>query len=280
MPNAPRPAPRAARAATHRPSLAACLVPLVLATMLVACGAPQGPVGAPPPDDARLFLAVGAGAEAGLYALDATTGAAVRIGPWVAAENPTEAVGLAPAGPSQPLFAAFGFAVYRAPTDGAAPTLLNDEIGIFTEALAHDPLVGYLYVGINGSLFRHQASDGARVGEVSLTNRPDIEGLAFDPDARVLYGLARGAPEQQPQFRRELYALDVDDTTPAWRTVGDTGGHWANAGLAFDPDARVLYATGRYGDAGALYRIDPATGATTRVGATGLATAEGGLAWR
>ena len=56
-------------------------------------------------------------------------------------------------------------------------------------------------------------------------------------------------------------------------------GLWESAGLAFDKAERVLYATGRQGDLGALYRIDPDTEATTRVGATGLASAAGGLAW-
>jgi hypothetical protein len=283
--NTPRIAPRTPRATTRRPPRATRLAPLALAAVLTACGTPQAPSGGPPPppppDDARLFLAVGAGADAGLYAVEPGSGAAVRVGPWIAAEFPSSGVGLAPDGASEPLFAAYQYALHRAATDGAAPTLLRDSIGSFTEALAHDPQLGYLYVGINGFLFLHRASDGARLATLlSPPNEPDVEGLAFDPDERLLYGVARGYPDSHPAAHRALYALDVDAVEPAWTEVGDTGGHWANSGLAFDPEARVLYATGRQGDPGALYRIDPDTGATTRVGATGLATAEGGLAWR
>jgi len=83
----------------------------------------------------------------------------------------------------------------------------------------------------------------------------------------------------QPQFRHELYAMNVEAAEPVWTTVGSTGGLWERAGLAFDQVAGMLYAVGRQGDLGALYRIDPTTGATTRVGATGLADAAGGLAW-
>lgn len=255
---------------------------LLPALALAACVAPAGTGDPQPPTDARLFMAVGGGPEAGLYALDATSGAATHLGAGVATTNEGTGMGLAPGGADDaPLFAVHEYSLYRMDAGSQAPTMVREWLETYTEALAHDVETGTLYVGVNGFLARHRASDGLQIDVVlSPPNQPDMEGLAFDPEERVLYGLARGYPDHRPEQNRSLYALDVEAGDPAWNSVGDTGGLWANAGLAFDPDARVLYAVGRYGDAGALYRIDPTTGATTRVGATGLADASGGLAWR
>lgn len=259
----------------------AALVP-TLALALAACGGPVGTPDPQPPGDARLFLAVGGGSEAGLYALNATTGASTLVGAAIPTSSQAPSMGLAPGiATDDPLLAVKDNALYQMEPGTQTPTTFAASFGTFGEALAQDAETGTLYVGVNGFLFRHRASDGEQIDTVlSPPNQPDMEGLAFDPEERVLYGIARGYPDTQPAARRALYALDVEATDPAWTEVGDTGGHWADAGLAFDLEARVLYAVGRFDDTGGLYRIDPTTGAATRVGATGLAGAFGGLAWR
>lgn len=257
-----------------------------LILVLVACGAPASTVDPPPPDpppvDARLFLAVGGGAEVGLYAVDPDSGAATLVGASPTTGSEATGMGLAPGADGDvPLYAAHAFSLYRIDAGPQAPTTVVESLGSYSEALAHDVENGTLYIGINGFLFVHRASDGERVDTLLRPpNQPDMEGMAFDPEERLLYGLARGYPDSHPQAYRSLYALDVDAASPTWSEVGDTGGLWADAGLAFDPESRALYAVGRHGDAGGLFRIDPVSGATTRVGATGLARASGGLAWR
>ena len=72
----------------------------------------------------------------------------------------------------------------------------------------------------------------------------------------------------------------LDSLRAEWQEAGSTGQLWTNnAGLAFDLEQRVLYAIGNSADPGALFKIDPETGATTKVGETGLTVAGGGLAW-
>jgi hypothetical protein len=255
---------------------------LFLALVLVACGGPVGQPDPQPPSGARLYLAVGGGPEAGLYTLNASTGASTRLGAAIPTSSQAPSMGLAPGdAPGDPLLAVHTNSLYAIEPGLQAPTTIAASLGTYGEGLAHDAEAGTLYVSVNGFLVRHRASDGEQLDTLlSPPNQPDIEGLAFDPQERVLYGLARGYPDSHPEAFRSLYALDVEAAEPAWTEVGDTGGHWADAGLAFDPDARVLYAVGRFDDTGGLYRIEPTTGATTRVGATGLAGAFGGLAWR
>jgi len=239
---------------------------LFLAAALAACG---GPVGTPQPDPQP---------PEG----NATTGASKRDCAAIPTSSQAPSMGLAPGvATDDPLLAVQADALYQMEPGTQTPTTVAASLGTFGEALAHDVESGTLYVGVNGFLFRHRASDGSQLGVVlEPPNQPDMEGLAFDPEERVLYGIARGYPDTQPAERRALYVLDVEAIDPAWSEVGDTGGHWADAGLAFDPEARVLYAVGRFDDTGGLYRIEPTTGATTRVGSTGLAGAFGGLAWR
>ncbi len=260
------------------------LLVLILALMLAACG---GPVGTPqpdpqPPSDARLFLAIGGGDRAGLYALNVTTGAATLVGAAIPTASQAPSMGLAPGDATgDPLLAVKADALYQMEPGTQTPSTIAAPLGTFGEALAHDVATGTLYVGVNGFLVRHRASDGEQLDTVlSPPDQPDMEGLAFDPEERVLYGIARGFPDSHFEAFQSLYALDVDAAEPVWTEVGSTSGHWADAGLAFDPEARVLYAVGRWDDTSGLYRIEPTTGATTRVGSTGLAGAFGGLAWR
>ena len=174
------------------------------------------------------------------------------------------------------------FALHQISPDGSSASVIGDPSGqVLTEGLAYDPKDKVLYASSNGFLHIRNPDTGEPIETVlSPPNQPDIEGLALDARNRILYGLARGF-EEQPEFRRELYALDVNLPSDQWmwESIGDTGGLWAGAGLAFNETENKLYATGRMGDSSALYRIDPKTGETTLVGDTGLASAAGGLAW-
>ncbi len=264
---------QAARAARHA-ALAA-----ILALALTACGGtPQQPEPPDPPAvDGGLFLSV-AGDPVGLYSVDMATGAATRVGQGRTGTASTSSPGLSRGAGLDELFGSDGHNLRRIQLDGSGWTLVGD-VEAYTEGLAYDPVSDVLYASSNGYLHVRSPSTGETLE--TLLNPPnayDIEGLTFDFVTRTLYGLSRGHPDQ-PEFNQGLYALNIEAPAPAWTEVGSTGGLWEDAGLAFDVPNRVLYAVGRQGDLGALYRIDPDTGATTRVGATGLASATGGLAW-
>lgn len=227
-----------------------------------------------------LFLSVGGDAN-GLYFIDQDIAEAykVRDGHTGVVENGT---GLTHSGVQNPMIGSNAFALHQISLDGSGASVIGDGTGqAYTEGLAYDVQENVLYASSNGFLHIRNPATGETIETVlSPPDQPDIEGLAFDADSRTLYGLARGF-ESHPEDRRGLFILDVNKPQGewAWSEVGDTGGLWENAGLAFDPAGRVLYATGRMGDSSALFRISPETGATTRVGDTRLESAEGGLAW-
>lgn len=234
----------------------------------------------PPGGTDGLFLSL-TGDPNGLYLLDTQTGKATRSGAGHTSAN-NDADGLASRGSSLRLIGASRFALYEIALDGSSATLIGDPTGqALTEGLAFDSDSGVLYASSNGFLRIRSPTTGETIETVLRPpNQPDIEGLAFDVQTRTLYGLARGF-EAQPQFRRGLFVLDVDKPQNewTWQEVGDTGGLWMNAGLAFDASAGVLYAVGRADDPAGLYRINPETGNTARIGGTGLPIAQGGLAW-
>lgn len=232
-----------------------------------------------------LFLSVGGDAN-GLYFIDHDIAVAYKVG-----DGNTEVVengtGLTHSGAENPMIGSNGFALHKIALDGSSVSVIGDPTGQpFTEGLAFDDQQNVLYASSNGFLHIRTPETGETIETVLRPpNQPDIEGLAFDPETRTLYGIARGF-ESHPEHRRGLFTLDVDMPQGewAWNEVGDTGGLWTNAGLAFDADGRMLYAVGRMNDLGGLYRIDPETGNTVRVGAIrvggiNLETAEGGLTW-
>lgn len=232
-----------------------------------------------------LFLSLSADAN-GLYFIDQDIAEAYKVGDGHTGvkENGT---GLTHMGAENPMTGSNGFAIHQIALDGSSASVIGDPAGqAFTEGLAYDLQENVLYASSNGFLhIRNPATGETIVTVLSPPDQPDIEGLAFDPETRTLYGIARGA-ESHPEHRRGLFVLDVNQPQEewAWNEVGDTGGLWTNAGLAFDTDGRVLYAVGRMNDLGGLYRIDPETGNTSRVGAVrvkgaNLETAEGGLTW-
>jgi hypothetical protein len=227
-----------------------------------------------------LFLSIGANAN-GLYFVDHDISEAHKVGDGYTgvADNGT---GLTHMGAGNPMIGSNAFALHQISLDGSGASVIGDGTGkALTEGLAYDAQENVLYASSNGFLHIRNPETGETIETVlSPPDQPDIEGLAFDAESRTLYGLARGF-ESHPEDRRGLFILDVNKPQGewAWNEVGDTGGLWANAGLAFDSAGRVLYATGRMDDSSALFRINPETGGTTRVGDTGLESVEGGLAW-
>ena len=61
---------------------------------------------------------------------------------------------------------------------------------------------------------------------------------------------------------------ELDPTSGEATSIGGFGTATFMAGLAYDPDADILY--GSTSSVGKLYRIDPATGAATEIGETGF----------
>ncbi|MDR9410701.1 MAG: hypothetical protein RI573_17795, partial [Balneolaceae bacterium] len=171
---------------------------------------------------------------------------------------------------------------YEVQRDGSGATLIGDPSGqAYTEGLTYNPEEKIFYASSNGFLRIRSPESGETIETIlSPPNQPDIEGLAYDPESQMLYGLARGS-EQQTEFRRGLYRLDtkLPKNEWEWSEIGDTDGLWADAGLAFVPELGVLFAVGRIGDPDAVFSINPETGSATKIGNTGLGTANGGLAW-
>lgn len=217
----------------------------------------------------------------GLYLLDIRTGEAKRQGEGHTAVEENGA-GLASLGSFSPLIGANGFALHQIARDGSSASLIGNPIGqAYTEGLAYDFSLDVLYASSNGFLHIRLATTGETIETVLVPpNQPDIEGLAFDSDTRTLYGLARGF-ESHPEDRRGLFILDVNKPQGewTWNEVGDTGGLWMDAGLAFNASIGMLFAVGRADDPGSLYLINPETANATRIGSTGLPSAAGGLAW-
>ena len=242
---------------------------------LVACS--TGTIEQLPPATGNLYLVVGGSDLKGLHVVNTDTGVATVVGNGLSGIAGTSP-GLAPTSGSIQLFGSDGVNLRLVKRDGSGWDTVGGT-GAFSEGLAYDAEDDVLYSASNGYLHVRSAATGETLETwLQPPNEPDIEGLAFDPETRTLYGLARGF-ESQPEFRHELYSLGVDAIITGWSVVGSTGGLWAAAGLAFDLDERVLYAVGRFDDPGGLYRIDPDTAATTKVGNTGLSSAAGGLAW-
>ena len=242
-----------------------------LAALLVSCGgAPAGgggPDKKPNPLNGGLFLN-GGGAAHGLFLLDHDNGTAYRLGDGLTEYD--YAGGLAWGGPSRGLLGSDFYDLYAMPLNGTAPVKLNSGM-CSAEGLAMDLENDLLYKIVNGIL--HTASpDTCEHIEELIYPGIDMEGLELDAENQLLYGIGRGSTD--------LYFIDVAAGAPySWTAVGTTGTTWANAGLALDPEAGVLYAVGNEADPAGLYRIDPTSGATQRVGNTGLAAASGGLAW-
>ena len=99
---------------------------------------------------------------------------------------------------------------------------------------------------------------------IGLTGVVPISGLAYDVAGATMYGI-RGGPGPAD-------LLTINLGTGVASIVGSTG---IQAGsLQFGPDGN-LYAGGTGTSAGDLFRINPLSGASVLVGATGFATVTG-----
>jgi uncharacterized repeat protein (TIGR01451 family) len=198
-----------------------------------------------------------------LYRLDGTTAAATLVGPSGATGS---TVGLAASLDGEILFGSKPTGLLEVRTDGSGATQAGT---VESEGLAFDSSTNTLYRSRNAGFGTLDPTTGAVLSTLALptpilTGSPDIEGLDFG--AGVVFALLRG--------ERQLFVYDPGLGT--WSTRGDTGIQWLSAGLAYDRQQQVLYAK-RAADMN-LYRINPANGATTVVGSTGMLDG-GGLAF-
>jgi DNA-binding beta-propeller fold protein YncE len=151
-----------------------------------------------------------------------------------------------------------GSAALTAPSDYAA--------SLSIPSLAYHAPSDTLY-GLSLNPYQWQIIDrttGASAsGPVPLADPPavvELEAVTFSRDGSTLYGVS--------QFGFHL----VDRTTAHITNVGthglDLSPFFSGFGLAVDPDDGTLYLTNSVN--GNLYRLNPATGAATLIGATGI----------
>lgn len=241
-----------------------------LAALLASCGAPgvkEGPGKRPDPLNGGLFLN-GGGSAHGLFLLEHENGTAHRLGDGLTEYDLSG--GLAWGGVSRGLLGSDFHDLYSLPLTGAQPVKLNTG-PCSAEGLAMDLENHLLYKIVNGILHTASPDTCEHIDELIYPGI-DMEGIEFDAEDQRLYGIGRGF--------EDLYFIDLAAGAPySWTSVGTTGTTWVNAGLALDPETGTLYAVGNEADPAGLYRIDRTSGATQRIGDTGLAAAIGGLAW-
>ena len=103
----------------------------------------------------------------------------------------------------------------------------------------------------------------------------------MQPLARVLLGLATAAAAvaQNPTLIGLAPSTGTDvyriETAPFSASVISTSPIASLSGLDVQPSTGVLFASGGFGSNGNLFRLDPATGATTLVGPTGFPAVPG-----
>ena len=155
-----------------------------------------------------------------------------------------------------------GNATLSAPNDYA--------LSLFVPSLAYHAPSDTLY-GLSTNPYQLQTIDRATgatsFGPVPGADPPtvvDLIAITFSPNGATLYGVS--------QFGFHL----VDRTTAHITPIGPHGldlNPNLGAGLTFDPDDGILYLSNATN--GDLYRIDPATGVATRIGATGISRPSG-----
>ena len=234
------------------------LVALV-ALFLASCA----PKPAPQVVQGTLFFSQDVNAN-GLYVLDMDTGEATLVGDGIT--NVVGAtVGLAGRGVDEPLVGSTWSTLHDFAQDGSGTTQFST---VSAEGLAYDRANDRIYAIWNGVFSSVSPVTGAVIDTLTGPGF-DLEGLAADADAGVIYGIGDGTTN--------LFVYEIASDT--WGVVGDTGHEWDQSGLAFDEVSGMLYAVGNDDDPAGLYRIDPSDASIELVGDTGLTTAEGGLAW-
>lgn len=196
----------------------------------------------------------------GLYLLDTSTGAATHVG---ASGVNSATVGLSESGSPGMLYGSQWSQLLHINSDGSGAAGVG---GMGTEGLAFDPTTSILYGAINGDFFSMNPGNGAKVADLAAPGH-DVEGLAWAGD--VVYGLAGWSG-----IRGELLKYDI--AGDVWTDLGNIGVAMSECGLAYDPQANLLYAKGNQDSY--LYSINPMTLTATIIGDTGIAYG-GGLAY-
>lgn len=222
----------------------------------------------------------------GLYRLDPFTGTATSLG---ASGVSGSTVGLTESLSSGLLYGSGPFSFIEINADGSGAAAVDDSTATGScdgfscpayEGLATDPSSGTVYGIINGSFGIVDPSNGDMITSLATAEfcddgseaTCDIEGIAFGNGG--VYGLVGdNGPATGDSTVDDLFFYNPG--TDSWSVVGPTGIDWDLVGLAYDPDKNLLYAKGSQDTN--LYSINPATGATTLVGDTGISSG-GGLA--
>jgi len=204
-----------------------------------------------------------------IYTINTTTGAATSVATVAAITSST--IGATESPNPNVLFASTYTDLVSFNVDGTGATSLGPISGAGiaqtgAEALGFCNTANVLYGLINGNFFTINPATGARIVALAAPG-DDVEGLACNHAANVLYGIGRTTGT--------LYSYAP--ATNTWTTVGSTGLSPTDPGLAYDPVTAVLYTID--GGTGNIYRINPATAASTLVGPTGLGGVGGGLAF-
>lgn len=203
------------------------------------------------------------------YTVNTTTGAATLVA--TIANVTSNTIGATESPNPNVLFASTYTDLVSFNVNGTGATALGPISGAGiaqtgAEALTYCNNANLLYGLINNNFFTINPVTGARIVALASPGA-DVEGLACNHAANVVYGLASGSGV--------LYSYAPGTNT--WTTVGPTGLTPDSVGLAYDPNAAVLYSVD--GSAGNIYRINPATAAATLVGSLGIGAVGGGLAF-
>lgn len=158
--------------------------------------------------------------------------------------------------------------IYSMPVGGtpsSPPVFLKNEMAIYSGCLAGDVYVTTLKQSILGiiTVITHNVYDATTwelLYSKSGSNQTLAPDMTYDPTTDQVYGTFINAAGNGYVFGK----FDVDNCTVTEIAAVDAGFN----GIATAPDGTIYGITGD----GALYKVDKATGATTLVGDTGLAT--------
>lgn len=232
----------------------------LVALLAVGCGG-GGSGGHPGRSDGFVYLSVD-GDSNGLYRIDPSTGAATHLG---ATGVSSSTCGLTETDDPNLLIGSLPFGIAHVDADGSG--FVDTGGNQIAEGLAYDPNTGTYFAILNSDLTTFDPVSGDTL--LTLSSAPDdVEGLTYGGPG-VLYGITSNTSANGDLYR---YLIATD----SWVMIANTGVDFVDAGLAWDPDSNWLFAKGSQDDF--LYRIDPATGATTIVGSTGV-SGGGGLAF-
>ncbi len=169
--------------------------------------------------------------ENGLYSVDVATGAATLVGTGATGVT-SGTVGLTESNDPNVLWGSTwtDFTIINA--DGSGANVLPTDFR--AEALAYEAGSGILYGSINGEFFTVDPVTGLRITEDLSQPGADIEGLAADASTGLVYGVAG-------ESNSPLYVYDP--VADGWSTIPmSLDLSWDSVGLAFDPNAALLYA--------------------------------------